>query len=974
MSPPLDRITKLTRVARRTLMISCWLALALAIVANCLCVLTSAQDQGVATVTVAASQNLAPRIVLPVRGSRDVVFDVPVVSATVVDPEFVAVEVKGATLIKFIALREGETIVIVSGGGWRRTYMVEVRPRPAETAEQLATEEARRQRALLRPTGVYSISFSPSFGNAPAFLRQSFDYRRKLAGGRTLRVSVDTFKFFGGGERGLINNPAISFGLDRLTLGVDTRDAKLDLLDSELNLSPLTFDGYTMRGVHLSSATASRLRGLEFFAGLARPSLALFDNHEGYVGGALLPIARGASWRVRAGMYAMISRRDRIERAGGIVLHADGRYAPDERTRVEGELAFANGAFSWRARLDLQRGPFVISGESLRLDRRSPLVQVGAQSGGRKLDALSVGWQPSARLGVHFSYSRAANVFLAGTRRAALSNSSLFAGINYNLTRDSRLSVRFSQQGIETSAVGLSAPLRLDTRGATLTHSMRFGGRWTNDFEGGFTSTRESSAGAQFERGQNLRDELRRTWERWSASAYFSYTRNTPSLAGLVARNPDLLPPLLRRAYEIDPARFLVLNGELLPSILGGVMLPETRSLDAGLRLQGTFSRYTISGDVRYSGGEVFARPQRNVLATFNADVRLDAANSVRVSGARSFALNGAGGQSALTISYVHRFGGGGGGFQFTRLFGLGRGQVAGRVFFDLNGDGRDDADEPGVPRMKIQMDGDRSVMTDERGRFRFPSVNPGEYAVALVSDELGVRWRASTSTSRSVFLSAGQTINVSFGITDHGFIAGRIFNDLYLTGQQSSANAPGVGDVRVSLRPLRADSNGLVYTQTIDASGTYEFRNLAPGSYVLEVDPATLPADFELPAQTSWPVTIKPMQGFYLDMPLVAQRAASGCVFIDKDGDGEYTSQHDEPAKGARVVAGKIEAFTDQQGSYILRNLPAGKVDVFVYTPDGNKIAATTFELGARPVLRSGINIAVSPYGHGPSAAARHQ
>jgi hypothetical protein len=725
-----------------------------------------------------------------------------------------------------------------------------------------------------------------------------------------------------------------------------------------------------MRGVHLSSAAGSRLRGLEFFAGLARPSLTLFDNHEGYVGGATLPVARGTTWQVRAGMFALRSRRDG---AGGVVWHVDGRYAPDEHTKAAGEMAFADGAFSWRARLDLRRGPFDISGESLRLDRRSPLVQVGAQSGGRKLDAFSAVWQPSARLIAHLSYSRAANILLVRTRRTALSNSSLFAGVSYSLTPNSHLGVRFSQQGIETSAPVLSAPLRLDTRGVTLTHSIRFGGRWTNDFEAGFTATRESRAGAQFERGQNLRNELRRAWERWSASAYFSHTRDTPSLAGLVARNPDLLPSALRRAYEADPARFLVLNRELLPAILGGIRLPETRSLDAGLRVQRTLSRCSLSGDVRYSAGEIFARTQRSVLGTFNADVRLDAANSVRVSGARSFALNGAGGQSALTISYVHRFGAGGG-FQFGRLFGLGRGQIAGRVFFDFDGDGRDDTDEPGVARMKVQLDGGRSVTTDESGRFRFSSVNPGEHTVALTSGDLGVLWRATTSTEQPVFLSAGQTINVGFGVTNHGFIAGQIFNDLYLKGPQNPANAPGVEKVRVNLRPLTTDSSGPLFTQTVDASGMYEFRNLAPGGYLLEVEPSTLPADFALPARTSWPVTIKALEGFYLDVPLVAQRAATGHVFIDKDGDGVYTPHHDEPAAGARLVAGKTETLTDQRGAFILRNLPAGKVEVSVYTPDGNKVAAASFELGVRPTLLTGVNIAVPFYGRGPIAAAQRQ
>ena len=41
---------------------------------------------------------------------------------------------------------------------------------------------------------------------------------------------------------------------------------------------------------------------------------------------------------------------------------------------------------------------------------------------------------------------------------------------------------------------------------------------------------------------------------------------------------------------------------------------------------------------------------------------------------------------------------------------------------------------------------------------------------------------------------------------------------------------------------------------QIVDGSGLYEFRNLAPGKYILEIDSATLPEDFRLPVQMSWP------------------------------------------------------------------------------------------------------------------------
>ncbi|HYO98830.1 MAG TPA: pilus assembly protein N-terminal domain-containing protein, partial [Pyrinomonadaceae bacterium] len=298
----------------------------------------------------------ALRVVLFVRGSRAVPFDANVKGVTVINPEFVTAQVSGDRTVIFNGVAEGEAMVFVTGaGGVRRTVIVEVRSRPAPAPAEVRARRERRLRETSRPTGTYMLSFSPSLDGGLALLRQTFDFTRKLASKRALRVSADLFRFLGEGERAL-TRPANTLGLDRVSLGVDSANWRVDLLDSELNVSPLSFNGYTMRGLHLASSEASRLRGLELFAGMARPALTFFNNSEGYLGGAVLPLSSGPTWRVRAGFLAVAPRRQTTQaaRAGeadsGLVWHADGRFTPDSRTTIEGEAAYARNGFSWRAR------------------------------------------------------------------------------------------------------------------------------------------------------------------------------------------------------------------------------------------------------------------------------------------------------------------------------------------------------------------------------------------------------------------------------------------------------------------------------------------------------------------------------------------------------------------------------------------------------------------------------------------------
>jgi SdrD B-like protein/putative type II/III system pilus formation protein len=890
--------------------------------------------------------------------TRSVPFAVSISSFVIVSPE-IASAVLNARKLTVTGLHIGETLLLVFDGPQRHTFLIEVAGRTMATTKQNTLQTgtaALEQRGLSGLNGSYAVTYSSPIGGGPGLLRQTLDWQRKLSQGRTLRFSSDMFKFLGQGDQDQARATAPSLGLNRLSLGIDGPTGTLDILDSQINISPLSFNGYTMRGLHVVSAPDSRLSGIEFFAGFARPSLSLFDDNQGRVIGLVVPVAQRESWHVRAAFIKVSPQAGNKLGSGGMVAQINGRYAPSKNIAAEGELAYANGGLSWRARLDLQRSNVNASAEIIRFDGRSPLITIGAQSGGRKTETFAFQWQVTARLNASVNYNHTAVAPPAAARRIALDRTTLATSLNFRMNQNSRLGFRLVQQQIETGLPAVSSRFRLETRTATISYNLRFNKSWSNHFEARLNSSRESRADTGTESGLSFREQLRFSYMGGSATGFVNYTRQNQSVAGLIVRNPGLLPPLLQRAFAADPALFLEKNRDSLDLLLPGVELPQARGLEAGVRLQKAFTRVDFTGDVRYSSSQVLERQQRNLVASMNLNLRLDAANSLQVSGSRSFAFNAPAGQTAFTVSYVHRFGAGlGGGLQFSRLLGLERGVIEGRVFNDLNGNGNDDPDEPGVAGMRVQIDGDRSATSNDLGRYRF-QMNSGEYSVAFISEELGVRWRASTATEQRVSLSARQTVNVSFGVNNYGSVGGRVFNDL--SGEKTAGTFPGVAGVRVSLSPINAA--GSPRTVAADGSGAYRFAYLAPGSYTLEIDRATLPADFQVPLQTSWVVNVAPLENFYMDLPLSAQRSISGVVFIDKDGDGKFDPDYDQPVEGARVIAGKTEVTSVKGGIYLLRNMPHGRIELRAFAPLGAESVISIIELGEGPSRQRGIHLAL--------------
>ncbi|MGE3468244.1 MAG: collagen binding domain-containing protein, partial [Pyrinomonadaceae bacterium] len=753
------------------------------------------------------------------------------------------------------------------------------------------------------------------------------------------------------------------FALNRMSVGLDTTNRSIDILDSQVNISPASLNNLTMRGFHMSAKPKAEpkdnlpAKGLEVFAGLARPSLAFFDTNGGKLAGIMAPVITKDSFQARAGVIAISADKYSREARGGIVFLADVAYAPTREILADAEMSYANGDLSWRGRLDLRYAKYRAYGEVTRFARTSPLNSIGAQYGGRKSEAFSFYWRPDRRFATSVGYNHTQVSRLRNSQLADYDRSLLFSNVSYEVSKDLRLTLRYTDQKIETAFPGSVSKFAIQTRTLSFGNSYKFNSNWSNTIEGRLNFNREANADASLEKGFSLNEQLRFGWGGGSVTGFLRYNHKSPSLTSLLVRNPGLLPPALQVAFALDPAEFLRLNRDRIAYLLGGIELPQTRSMDAGVRFQKSISRYTISAATRYNAGEVYAVNQKDLYTSASLGVRLDRANSMQISAWRSF---GGGGRSGMTISYTHQFGSSGDGFQFSKLFSFTNAKVRGRVFYDLNANGISDPGEPGVAGMKIQIDGKRSAITDKNGRYELSANSDGRQTVALTSAELGVRLIASTPTEQTVGANGRQKLDVNFGVRDHGSMSGRVINDLGHSGGAQAENSPGLAGVKVTLRSADTGFGSFVLEQLTSADGAYLFPNLRPGKYLVEIDTATLPPNYNIPGITGSSLVVQALQTSYYDISITAQRAITGIVYIDQNGDGRYTDKVDDPVPGAFVSLHNSSATSGIDGAYILRNLPAGKANVIVRAPSGALTVSIVVELGAAPITRRSADLSI--------------
>ncbi len=213
---------------------------------------------------------------------------------------------------------------------------------------------------------------------------------------------------------------------------------------------------------------------------------------------------------------------------------------------------------------------------------------------------------------------------------------------------------------------------------------------------------------------------------------------------------------------------------------------------------------------------------------------------------------------------------------------------------------------------------------------------------------------QAATEVYQDPVASVITYATISVQSVASGSLTGKVVND---TG---TADQPeGVGGVRVVLRSVNDPNGHSAQHQISDPAGYFYFAGLRLDKYLIRVDPISLPARFRVRDDAGRTVDVTQRVPTKIDLPISAERAITGTVFIDKDGNGEFSAGKDVPVQGAMITMGGAFAVSKADGTYSFRDLPAGRVAILVEWPGRDLRTHVLLHLANGPVKNRVVNIA---------------
>lgn len=318
-------------------------------------------------------------------------------------------------------------------------------------------------------------------------------------------------------------------------------------------------------------------------------------------------------------------------------------------------------------------------------------------------------------------------------------------------------------------------------------------------------------------------------------------------------------------------------------------------------------------------------------------------------------------------------------------------------VWLDLNGDGVQDASEPGIGNIDVILmwygrDDTLGTPDDEvftqttniSGGYFFPGRPEGLYRVEVDPSTLPLGVSLTTGNNPGDFFLPDSTSDLErdFGFVGVGSIGDQVFYDLSGDGSVDALTETGYPGVTVTITG-DFDNDGIVESfQTVtDTNGNYNVSGLPLGDWTVTLTPPagtapTFDADGTTTPNTS-EVTLTAGPGATNDAQYFGLtgtgQVVGDTIFFDEDGDGLHdpgesgipglTVQIDIDLDGDGTPDISTTTTTDQDGNYVFPNIPAGTHTISVVPPVGSN---PTSDLDGDTTPDISGDVAVPPGGNG--------
>ena len=332
-------------------------------------------------------------------------------------------------------------------------------------------------------------------------------------------------------------------------------------------------------------------------------------------------------------------------------------------------------------------------------------------------------------------------------------------------------------------------------------------------------------------------------------------------------------------------------------------------------------------------------------------------------------------------------------------------------VFNDLDADGIQDENEPGLPSITVVLynaTDDTPVATtetDENGVYVFSELAPGSFYATVFNvtyyfspvQEGGNQATANedgpNGNTPTVELSAGEVIdNWNVGLYEPVTVGNRVWLDYNADGAHDD-DEPGLGNITVIL----VDQSGTPVegqVQVSDPEGYYLFSGLPPGVYGVEF---VVPADYKFSPPNPLSDSIDrsdPNAGDYaadidssgmaapaelqsgsadltFDAGIYAPVDIGGTIFLDLDADGIRDSGEADGVEGVTLILYDTpndvsvgEAVTSSDGTYVFPLMQPGTYHVKLLVPSEEYLVSplaeggNTFDSSHEPPMTASVRI----------------